>query len=119
MCIAQKTLKSMPSIAADLNTEMDDFDEIIYTPKSINLSPVHERPALAMTPTQEMAPSDIVSNGTPSFFHVESNGLASSRDIVVEQQPLMATTTTFQEVVASLPRSKGSTSGSIDAFDQQ
>jgi hypothetical protein len=34
MCIAQKTLKSMPSMTTDSNQEDDDMDDSAFTPKS-------------------------------------------------------------------------------------
>lgn len=58
MCIAQKTLKSMPSTSMDINQDNDDLDDVIFTPKSGPTSPVptpliHDRPILMSTGSEE------------------------------------------------------------------
>lgn len=58
MCIAQKTLKSMPSTSIDMNQDNEDLDDIIYTPKSGPASPIptpliHDRPVLITASSEE------------------------------------------------------------------
>lgn len=40
MCIAQKTLKSMPSTTPEMNQNNDEMDDLIYSPKSGAASPI-------------------------------------------------------------------------------
>ncbi|CAF3881050.1 unnamed protein product [Rotaria sp. Silwood2] len=40
MCIAQKTLKSMPSTTPDLEQRNDEFDDVVFTPRSGLISPI-------------------------------------------------------------------------------
>ena len=58
MCIAQKTLKSMPSTSIDMNQENEDLDDIIFTPKSGPASPIptpmiHDRPVLITASSED------------------------------------------------------------------
>jgi hypothetical protein len=69
MCIAQKTLKNMPSTTPDMNQD-DDLDDSNFTPKSGAASPVlspliHDRSTLINTTMDETYHFDQPSPITP------------------------------------------------------
>lgn len=74
MCIAQKTLKSMPSTTPDMNQDNDDLDDLSFTPKSGAISPasspsMHDRPTLNSATTDEtyhFDPSPIINSSEQS-----------------------------------------------------
>jgi hypothetical protein len=60
MCIAQKTLKSMPSTTHETSQESDDLDDFAFTPKSGPISPIS-------TPTYTDRPPSLISSTDESF----------------------------------------------------
>jgi hypothetical protein len=81
MCIAQKTLKSMPSTSSDINQDNDDLDESIYTPRSGAVSPISsptvaERQSITIPSTdddafhfdQQSSMTSLINSSEPSLF---------------------------------------------------
>ncbi|CAF1295313.1 unnamed protein product [Adineta steineri] len=122
MCIAQKTLKSMPSTSLDNNQNNDDLDEIIYSPKSGAQSPV-------LSPLHiERQPSNVPSTDESFNFDQQLttpmtiSSSESNSDIVAidhpegELQALVAKSTTYQEPEPT-EQMKNSMDGSYDVLD--
>ncbi|CAF3819449.1 unnamed protein product, partial [Rotaria magnacalcarata] len=119
MCIAQKTLKSMPSTSSDTNEFNDDFDDLIFTPKSGAISPLISPTAvdrrmsltgdrvISNDERQPLLPERQISLSPPNenTFNCDqqSTSSASEQNAVVvhespeESQALLVTSTTYQE----------------------
>jgi hypothetical protein len=83
MCIAQKTLKSMPSSSPEINQDNDELDDFIYTPKSGATSPIlsppaTERHSIMTPPTEENFHFDQQSTITPVVSSSEQSLLSFS-----------------------------------------
>ncbi|CAF3328350.1 unnamed protein product [Rotaria sp. Silwood1] len=120
MCIAQKTLKSMPSTTPDIEQPYDEFDDITFTPRLGGASPI-------LSPSTVDRLASIIPVTANNFtFDQQSNIVltanSSEQDIVSisqsQEQPhaLVVTSTTYQEPVLS-EHTKTSAASSFDIFD--
>ncbi|CAF0725008.1 unnamed protein product [Rotaria sp. Silwood1] len=120
MCIAQKTLKSMPSTTPDIEQPYDEFDDITFTPRLGGASPI-----LSPSTVDRLASILPVTDNKFSFDQQSSIVLtanSSEQDIVSisqsQEQPhaLVVTSTTYQEPLLS-EHTKTSAASSFDIFD--
>jgi len=70
MCIAQKTLKSMPSSSPEINQDNDELDDFIYTPKSGATSPISSPPGTER--------HSIITASTEENFHFDQQSTITS-----------------------------------------
>ncbi|UJR25841.1 hypothetical protein I4U23_007191 [Adineta vaga] len=121
MCIAQKTLKSMPSTTSEMNQNNDDFEETIYSPKSGAMSPI-------LSPTLNERQPSLVPMTDESFNFEQQQPLIAQTTNTIdhnvltinqpeeEPQAFVAKLTTYQEP-ESFETLKNPATGTFDILD--
>ncbi|CAF0857142.1 unnamed protein product [Adineta ricciae] len=120
MCIAQKTLKSMPSTTPELSQNADDLEETIYSPKSGAMSPV-------LSPTLAERQPSLIPMPDESFnfeqqplvvqtLNVHEHNVVTINQADEEPQAFVAKLTTYQEP-EPVETAKSPTNGTFDILD--
>ncbi|CAF1108028.1 unnamed protein product [Rotaria sordida] len=119
MCIAQKTLKSMPSTTPDMDQHHDEFDDLIFTSKSSTASPIISPPVIDRQQS--------IMSFAENFNYDQQSAIISTvnsleQDVISipqsQEQPqaLIVTSTTYQEPTLA-EQTPNSAASSFDIFD--
>ena len=134
MYIAQKILKSMASITNEIHEENNELDDLIFTPKSGNISQILSPPISARQPSLTPPTDDNFTIDSPSEIAFGSQLNASNSIVLkinfktksiafkglnemVPSQVLEATSIIYQAPPQADPIINSTPGGSIDTFD--